>query len=169
MDDMALYESIRSRIKTGDLLLWHTHNPLGAAIRLVRKSNINHASVVIRLREFETEDDLILNCEAVQTVETNLLSRRLGGHDGECWWHPMLGEMREIIGDHAMTRRALKYTGLGYDTSTLFRMATSRPLMDDTTMICSELVQFIVGYTGNVLAPDELLNMGYHGKGEQIL
>ena len=144
---MMAYEDVRSLMRTGDMLQWHTHGLMGAVIRLKRRSNINHTSVIVRLNAYETPGyDLVMNAEAVGKIVLNRLSERLKSHDGECYWHALTDEARKILSEEDMIRRAMKYMGIDYDIWAIMQFLTGRPKMDDNALICSEYVLFVYGY-----------------------
>jgi len=53
MNDLTVYHSVKAQMQTGDLLMWSSDRLIGKAIRWRTLSEYSHASLVIRLAEYE--------------------------------------------------------------------------------------------------------------------
>jgi len=167
LNDLSPYNVVRDKMKTADLLLWQSNGIIGQLIQLYTKSPYNHASLVIRLAEYEGLERRRYTTEALRHgVVLNLLSRRLEHQNGHVWWFPLKDEWndkRQLIGE-----RALSYVGIPYDFKGILRFLFGPVSVDVTAIFCSELVAIAYGYSG-APSPVQLLGYGIHKSGMQIL
>ena len=167
-NDLSKYEAVKCQMQTGDLLLWETETLIGKTIQLFTKSHFSHASLVLRMSEYEGENQRRFTTEAVRDgVGINLLSRRLEYEKGFVWWYPLKDvsqERRNEIG-----RIALDYLGRPYDFKGVIRWVFKEVSVDGEALFCSELCYMAYGYTGDAPAPDDLLKLPIFGDGVQIL
>ena len=162
-----LYTAVKDDMKTGDLLLFQTNGSIGRLIQRYTKSPYSHASLVIRLAEYEGLERHRYTTESLRHgVVLNLLSRRLEHQNGHCWWFALRDEWndkRQLIGE-----RALSYVGIPYDFKGIFRFLFGPVSADIQAIFCSELISMAYGYPG-APSPVQLLDYGIHRSGVQIL
>ena len=65
MNDLTLYHSVKAQIQTGDLLMWSSNGIVGKAIRWRTLSEFSHASLAIRLAEYEGAEGRRFTTEAL--------------------------------------------------------------------------------------------------------
>lgn len=135
---LDLYLSKRPLMQTGDLLLWKSDTVLGKAIQWFSKSDVNHAGLVLRLSEYDTERVFTLEALAGGIV-LRVLSSRLAAHKGECYWCPLKLEYT-IPYRQSLGREALLMVGTKYDYGSLFKQALSRVSTNAEKLFCSEFV-----------------------------
>jgi hypothetical protein len=157
---LELYNKIKDQTKTGDGIAWHGHSLLGATIQGASGGMYQHASMILRMSEYEGEERRRYHTEATERgVFQNLLSKKLEAQFGEVYWYPLRDEWnvhRAEIG-----RRLIDMMGGGYDYSTLFKMAVYHPeTQDDYDYICSEVLYRALGFTGKIPSPNELFCEG---------
>ncbi len=140
MSSSRRYRRIRQAMRTGDLLLWRSETLLGALIRFFSHGNVNHASLVIRFKEYESGLPGRRFClEALAGgIELRLVSRRLANFAGRCWWYPLRAKY-DSRRPH-MAALALGYVGVPYDYESLFANISGRVLADSRRFFCSEYV-----------------------------
>lgn len=158
--DLTEYNKYKGEMRTGDVLLWHTDSLLGSAIQHFTKSNVNHASMVLAMKEYEGEEKRRFIIEAMpEGTVLNLLSRRLEKQKGQCWWLPLQDDwtdnLRNIIG-----QRMLGYIGIDYDYPSLLANAVCHVEADPTELFCSEIVYLGLGFQGIAPRPNELPKLG---------
>ena len=131
------YENVRDRMASGDVILWKGEGFISWLIR--RFTDFSHASLVLRLKEFQGLRDRRFLVEALASgVELRLLSRRLRGYRGEAWWFPLKTDYQEKRA--AIVAWALNQIGKPYDYGSLFRNILGRVSEDAHAYFCSELV-----------------------------
>ena len=171
--NLKAYLSHRSRMQTGDLLLWQSNTMLGRLIRNFSRAEVNHAGLVIRFQQYD--QDRVYTLEALTAgIVLRALSERLSNHNGKAWWYPLKeghNEARKEIG-----RIALSYVGVEYDYGSLFRQALARVSVDASRLFCSEYVQLAWQIGGVIPAdtaiakqPGELPCLGATSAEERIL
>lgn len=155
-----LYEAVKDQMKTGDGIAWHGHSLIGATIQGMSDGMYQHASMVIRLSEYEGEERRRYHTEATERgVFPNLLSKKLEQYEGEVYWYPLRDEWNEKRTE--VGRRLIDMMGGGYDYSTLVKMAILHPnTQDDYDYICSEVLYRAMGYDGKIPSPNELFCEG---------
>ena len=162
-----LYDAVKEQLKTADLLLWQSNSKIGRVIQWYTDSDYSHASLVIRLAEYEGLERHRYTTEArSHGVVLNLLSRRLEHQNGHCWWFALKdawNDKRQLIGE-----RALSYVGIPYDFKGISRFLFGPVSADIQAIFCSELVSMAYGYPG-APSPVQLLDYGIHKKGVKIL
>jgi len=167
MNDLTKYNVVKEQLKSGDLLLWQTNGKVGRIIQWYTDSDYSHASLVIRLAEYEGLERHRYTTESLRHgVVLNLLSRRLEHQKGHAWWFPLKDEWndkRQLIGE-----RALSYVGIPYDFKGIFRFLFGPVSADIQAIFCSELCALAYGYEG-APSPAQLLDYGIHKAGVQIL
>jgi len=155
------YEECKDAMRTGDILLWRSNSLLGAIIRMKTGGDENHASMIIRLQEYEGREQRRYHTEAMENgVCPNLLSARVKGFDGKVWWLPLKDEYegrRAEIG-----ARLTEVWGKPYDYGSLFWQLVGKVSVETRRMFCSEVVDYAMGHTGEAANPHELLSRGYH-------
>jgi hypothetical protein len=156
MNDLTLYNAVKAKMDTGDLLQWRTEGIIGAAIRWRTLSNVNHSSLVLNFSQYAGAECRRFTTEARgHGVGLNMLSARLAYHKGEVWWYPLdTGKCpvkRENIGD-----RALSYIGHPYDFKSILKLCMGRVSSEASELFCSEYCAICYGATGSALTPAEL-------------
>jgi len=161
MNDLSFYESIRDQMRTGDILLWHSNSILGALIRWRTGGDENHASMIIRLQEYEGREHRRYHTEAMERgVYPNLLSSRLKEFDGQVWWLPLKDEYNDKRAE--IGARITEVWGCPYDYGSLFWQLVGKVSVETRRMFCSEVVDYAMGHSGEAANPHELLSRGYH-------
>ena len=131
------YTQVQSEMKTGDCLLWQSDSTLGWLIRKFTKSDVNHASLIVRPPDYEGLRDRRFQLEALeQGIILRLVSQRVSNHKGKIFWYPLkdeYAEAQDIIGSWAFLQ-----VGTGYDFGSLFRQAVCRVSADAKKFFCSE-------------------------------
>jgi hypothetical protein len=157
---LELYNAVKDNMKTGDGIAFHGHSLLGATIQGISGGMYQHASMIIRLSEYEGEERRRYHTEAMERgVFPNLLSKKLENFEGEVYWYP-LHELRDNLRKD-IGRRLIDMMGGGYDYSTLFKMSVYHPeTQDDYDFICSEVLYRALGYSGKIPSPNELFCEG---------
>jgi len=168
MNNLKEYEKNVIYMRTGDLLLWKSHDPLGAAIRLFSNANVNHASLILCLEERDSKLERHFTTEATgQGVVINLLDMRIAEFDGEVWWYPLLDEWNNMR--TSIFINALKYIGVEYDFPGLFWNIFEKPEADDSKLFCSEYCFLCYGMEGKAPRPGDMEALGIFKKGVKIL
>ncbi len=136
--DLKKYYSIRQFMSSGDCILWKGKGIVSRLIRLYSK--YSHASLVLRLTEFEGLKDRRFLLEALPSgIELRLLSERLKQYDGEAYWMKLKLD-REDEKRTKIAEWGLKQVGKGYDYGSLFKNAVSKVNADGRRYFCSEYV-----------------------------
>ncbi|OGW44436.1 MAG: hypothetical protein A2Y66_01710 [Nitrospirae bacterium RBG_13_41_22] len=137
MGDLYTYNRWRNHIDSGDLLLYRSKNLLGWAIRKFSHGNVNHAGLVINLKEFAGKEDRRWTLEALEHgIELNLLSKRLEEYKGNVWLYPLqdcYNDLRPQIGAWAAEK-----VGTPYDYGSLFKNIFGRVSVEANRFFCSE-------------------------------
>jgi hypothetical protein len=156
---LDMYNAVKDRMKTGDILLWQSDSLLGSAIRWRTKSDVNHASMIIRMSEWEGLERRRFHTEAMERgVYPNLLSNRLEGCKGKVWWLPLKDSWdnkRQLIGE-----RLTDCWGKKYDYKSLLWQAIGKVSIDTQQLFCSEVIDYALGFTGQAHNPGELEGLG---------
>lgn len=145
------YKDLRSNIKTGDCILWQGESLLSRVIRYF--SEYSHASLVIRLNEYEGLKDRVFLVEALSYgLKLKLLSERIRDYDGKVFHFevPLEIDERDRIRAFSLIKCA---EGIPYDYHSLFWNALGRVNMDAKRYFCSEFVWAAwraVGFVGQV-------------------
>lgn len=136
-DGPDLYYANRHRLQTGDHIGWQSHTALGWAIRKFSGGGepINHSSLVIRFKEYDSERVYVL--EALDHgIVLRALSERLIGFKGRAWWYGLKPDFDDRR--TAMGAWALDHVGVRYDWGSLLRNAIGKVSADATRFFCSE-------------------------------
>jgi hypothetical protein len=146
---VATYTEISKEIQTGDCVMWRSHRLLGRAIR-IWSPGYNHASLVLRLPEYEGR----LRRYQLEALEhgivLTLLSRSIEEYDGEVFWLPLReipDQTRRRIGEWAVAQ-----VGTPYDYESLFAQMFGRVSVDARRFFCSEFV--FLAYRHVEIVPD---------------
>ena len=107
---LELYEAVKEQMKTGDGIAWHGHSLLGATIQGFSGGMYQHASMIIRLSEYEGEERLRYHTEAMERgVFPGRLSNKLENYEGEVYWYPLQDQWDDKrTGDR---QKAYRYDG----------------------------------------------------------
>jgi len=137
--DLTLYNAVRPKMQTGDLILWSSNTILGKLIQWFSRAKENHASLVIRFTQYNRDRVYIL--EALEHgIVLRALSERLENHKGKAWWYPVIPELdsrRKSCGAIALAK-----VGTKYDYGSLFKQAVARVSIDAKRFFCSEYWQW---------------------------
>ncbi len=134
------YQSIRHKMKDGDLLLWRGKSVIARLIQLFNQ-HYNHASLVIEAERHHTRRVLLYEALS-RGVEPEFLSARIDRYNGECWWFPLRKEYEAYR--PALYQAGNSYAGTPYDYKTLFKNIFGLMPIDVEALICSEYC-FVVG------------------------
>ena len=155
------YPLYKEFFKTGDILQWASDSFIGKAIRWRTNSDVNHSSIVIRMSEWEGLERRRFHTEALERgVYPNLLSVRLSDYEGKVWWLPLKDswdDKRQLIGE-----RITDCWGKSYDYPSLLYQLIGKVSIDTQQMFCSEVVDYVLGFTGQAHNPGELETLGIH-------
>ena len=136
-------------MQSGDVVLWKGRGIISRLIRIW--SEYSHASLVLRLKEFENLKDRRFLLEALSSgIELRLLSRRLEEYSGEAWWFPLKSIYDRTGVRQEIATWALKQVGIKYDFDSLFRNALGRVSADAKQYFCSEFVYLAYKQAGLV-------------------
>ena len=90
MKELKTYLKYRNQLQTGDCILWQSKSIIGWLIRRFSKANVNHASLVISMEQYEGLINRRFLLEALGPgIVLRLLSRRLMKFSGKVWWYPL--------------------------------------------------------------------------------
>jgi hypothetical protein len=131
----------RDLMQTGDCLLWSSRTLIGRLIQWFCGAEENHASLVLRLHEYEGLRNRVFLLEALEHgIVLRLLSDRLKDYRGRVWLHRLTPDLDPHRNKIAVW--ALNQVGKGYDYLSLFKQAISRVNADAREFFCSEYVYF---------------------------
>lgn len=169
MNNLAIYNTVKGEMKTGDLLQWRSNSMIGALIRWRTKSEVNHSSLVLRFLEYEDSEGRRFTTEALEhgTV-LNLLSRRLAEFDGSVWWYPLQDKFTDIYRG-SVAVRALDMIGLPYDYESIFKQIVGKVSADSRSLFCSEYCYLSYGFRGEAPTPADMPGMGIFKEPVKIL
>jgi hypothetical protein len=133
------YDAARPLIRTGDCILWKGNNLLSRTIRMF--SEYSHASLVVRLAEYEELRERVYLVEALGSgLELRALSQRIKEYDGEAYlFQPSIltskheAKIRQIALDDCAS-------GIRYDYGGLFGNLFGHVPQDAKRYFCSEHV-----------------------------
>jgi hypothetical protein len=167
---LELYNAVKDKMKTGDVIGWDGRNILHATIDCFTKGEIGHVSQILRMSEYEGLERRRFHSEATaRGILPSPLGTHLKDYTGIVWWYPLKDEWDSKRGE--IGERMLALMGRGYDYTTLFKMAVVHPFVDDRELICSEYIQLTllgklqgdrVVYDGKVWTPPELLMQDFY-------
>lgn len=149
---MKPYQSIRSQIKSGDVITWRGRGPVSWLIQ--RWTHRSHASICLDSYNGDGGKYLIEAWDGEFNIR--LLSRRLQGHLGQAFWHRLRPELDQFRGE--IETQSLALLGTKYDYQSLFANMMGRVNVNAERLFCSEAICHIFLKT---LYP-ELLR-GYRG------
>jgi hypothetical protein len=152
MNDLTVYNQVKTGMKTGDALLYKSKGSLiGWAIQ--QFSEFNHAGVVVRFGEDACGVDRVWTLEAIgRGVKPAYLSTKLRKYRGEVWWYPLRDEFDDRRA--LMMECALILKDTDYDFKSLFKNALGYVSTDLSNLFCSEYWFAIMQYAG--VLPDGL-------------
>lgn len=171
------YHKYRNEIKTGDLILFESKDPISKIISWRTKSAITHAAMAFWLMGPTGKTRLYIVEGVVFGVYPTYLSNRVAWYmpHGDIYWHRICKNYRHLGGDAADV--LLDYVGTYYDFWDLIKQAFKRVTINPAKLFCSEAVtfawqdllglpdDFIVPYPSEMTGPP--LNV-YKPKGEKI-
>jgi hypothetical protein len=146
------YEALRSRLRTGHVILWQGDSLLSRAIRCF--SEYSHASLVVRLFDRDDRRQRVYLVEALETgLELRHLSKRLAGYSGRArvWMPPVRPFQQSVARQFAVDRCA---DAIRYDYGGLIANILCRVSRDASHYICSEFVWDDLIHAGVVRATD---------------
>jgi hypothetical protein len=166
------YQSVRDKMQTGDILLFHSTDPMSEAIEYFTDSEWSHASILLHLREIDRV--LIMECVNGAGVRMMPLSTRINGdpmapkpYEGKL----MLARHRAFpAGDvtkmRALTAVALERLGYPYSAGELVKISERiaarlvgrtlpGELSENAQFICSEFVAMCYQTLGLTIRPDK--------------
>ncbi len=188
---LVRYNELKGEMDTGDLLQWRTNTRLMAVYRFLIGAKVNHSSLILRLREFETSEGRRFTAEArmVRGTVLNLLSRQLEHHNGEVWWYRLnrdwnrhdrrkIGEeVLKLIGrpyDYNDVLKSSLYMVLREKFGWLFRNIPARIPADANNLFCSEYCFMAYEAVGKPLLmkgaphPRDIVKLGIFDRIEKI-
>lgn len=137
------YEKLRDSIQTGDCILWHSNSFAGKIVQKFTKSKYDHASLVIRFSEFDS--DRIYLLEALENGIVLLpLSDRLESHRGEAFLLQLVPELDNDILRNFIAKIALQKSGVGYDYKSLLLNILGRVNTNPNKFFCSEFWYYVL-------------------------
>ena len=160
MNDLKAYNEVKRLIQTGDLLMWSSDRIIGKAIRWRTLSEFSHASLAIRLAEYEGAECRRFTTEALADgVVLNILSARLANYDGRCWWFPLDEEKCRVKRSH-VGECALAFIGTPYDYQSILRLCLRRVSTEINKVFCSEYAAICYGLGGEAPTPADMPKIG---------
>lgn len=160
MNDLSKYNEVKHLIQTGDLLMWSSDGIVGKAIRWRTLSEFSHASLAIRLAEYEGAEGRRFTTEALADgVVLNILSARLANYDGRVWWYPLDEEKCRVKRSH-VGECALSLIGTPYDYQSILRLCLKRVSTEINKLFCSEYCAVCYGLGGEAPTPADMPKLG---------
>lgn len=160
MNDLSKYNEVKHLIQTGDLLMWSSDGIVGKAIRWRTLSEFSHASLAIRLAEYEGAEGRRFTTEALADgVVLNVLSARLANYDGRAWWYPLDEEKCRVKRSH-VGECALSFIGTPYDYQSILRLCLRRVSTQMDKLFCSEYAAICYGLGGEAPTPADMPKLG---------
>lgn len=160
MNDLTVYHNVKTQMQTGDLLMWSSDRLIGKAIRWRTLSEYSHASLVIRLAEYEGTEGRRFTTEALADgVVLNVLSARLAHYDGRVWWFPLDEEKCRVKRAH-VGECALSFIGTPYDYQSILRLCLRRVSTQMDKLFCSEYCAVCYGLGGDAPTPADMPKLG---------
>lgn len=152
---MTAYEKIRSKLKTGDIVLFGGRSSLSIGIRWATRSPWSHVGMVVRVKEIRTillwESTVLNDIRDIATgketkgVQLVPLSQRVKSYDGNIAVRLLkLKRSDAMLKSLSTLREELKGRPYDDDMITLLRAAYDGPFGDNghdlSTLFCSELI-----------------------------
>lgn len=160
MNDLTVYNSVKAQMQTGDLLMWGGDNLISKAIRWRTLSEYSHASLVIRLAEYEGTEGRRFTTEALADgIVLNILSSRLENYNGRVWWFP-LDEEKCHVPRSRVGECALSFIGTPYDYQSILRLCMKRVSTELNKLFCSEYCAVCYGLEGEAPTPADMPKLG---------
>jgi hypothetical protein len=140
------YIEARENMKTGDCLLFSSFSPISMGIKFFTSSPWSHASLIIRLSEYEGEERHRYYVEATSpTVKLTRLTAKMMDYTGVIAWLPLpnfMNEHRILMGC-----MMLQLIDKKYDYGSVLKQIFRRVSTDADRFFCSELCGYIWGIT----------------------
>lgn len=141
------YESVREKMKIGDLIAFGGNGFISETIKKVTGSPVSHVGAV--LYSYVAGQRLVQVIESTSIgdgfagVQINRLSDHIRDYDGEMWWYPLNQFSRDNFKEELFTRFMLKMKGRLYDPYQAVMSALD--FIPDTKedldrLFCSELI-----------------------------
>lgn len=160
MNDLTTYNSVKANMLTGDLLMWSGDRIVSRMIRWRTLSEFSHASLVIRLAEYEGSEGRRFVTEAMSDgIVLNVLSARLANYNGRVWWYP-LDDDRVNIKRINVGECALSLIGTPYDYQSILRLCLKRVSTEINKLFCSEYCAVCYGLGGEAPTPADMPKLG---------
>ena len=160
MNDLSKYNEVKHLIQTGDLLMWSSDGIVGKAIRWRTLSEFSHASLAIRLADYEGAEGRRFTTEALADgVVLNVLSARLAHYKGRVWWFPLDEERCNVKRSH-VGECALSFIGTPYDYQSILRLCLKRVSTEMNKLFCSEYCAVCYGLGGEAPTPADMPKLG---------
>ena len=154
--DQNEYSSIRSNLKTGDLVAFGGHTFISASIKAITESNVSHVGMILKVKTAETYLPIIMIVESTSMgdgfagVRISRLSTRTSAYDGDIWILPVTS----AINQGGVESFLVSKLGVPYDYIQALGSAFDFPLFPDQKedldkLFCSELCNEV--YSLNLL------------------
>lgn len=149
---MNHYPTLRPKIQTGDLIeVASDTGIISPGIRLVTGQDVSHSAMVIRLRGYNHDDDLMVLEAWNNGIRTRRLSVLVADYN-RVYWHPLHGvdqAMRDKAAGWMLARVGKEPDGLwGYDWVGAAQAGLGSTPMDSARLFCSEAVAFAWFWAG---------------------
>lgn len=142
MNDLTVYESIKDKMKTADLLAWKGRNPFSLGICYVTGEPFSHVGLIVRMSEYEGLERRRFTSEAAaQGVFPCFLRRKLEKYHGDVWWYPLKKEYDSQRAELGV--RAAEFWGMKYDFLSIAKQLVGRVSVNARYLFCSEYVQIV--------------------------
>lgn len=142
--DTLNYNDIRKSMKSGDALLWRSNNNsiVGFQIREFTGHNVNHASLVVDINEYDRKFQLeaLATGITLTSISESILSLGMD-KGGKVYWLPLKNIYNVLR--KKINKIAFDYIGKKYDYRSLFIQAFKRVYPDDKRLFCSEFNYFV--------------------------
>lgn len=158
VDRQLCYTDVRSRIRTGDVLLFQGKSLLSRIIQWGSKSVYSHAGFAAWW-----DDRLMVFQASGRGAEVLPVSSAVDAYDGQVDWYAVSDPWRAHLDEDVMLTRAVNLLGRAYATRGLielaFRMAIGRfrdipdPKAAPNEVFCSQYVSFCYREAGLDLVP----------------
>jgi hypothetical protein len=157
--DLTTFNRIKSTLRAGDCLLYSGKDLLSEAIEKLSHSEYCHAGMVMVFSEYP---DIVLTVEAEATgVVMYDLAGKLARETKKCTVFPLKPEYEAKR--HEIGLCALKFLGMSYDYTYLFKLAVERVKINPKNTVCSEMLQRCYGIQGDILTPGDLSKLAIFG------
>ena len=151
------YSSIRTSLKTGDLVAFGGQTFISANIKAITNSNVSHVGMVLEVKTAQADLPIIMIVESASLgdgfagVRISRLSTRIANYHGDIWILPVAGPIN-VAGVETFLVSKL---GVPYDFKQALGSAFDSPFFpeqieDLNKLFCSELCNEV--YKQNILA-----------------